>query len=114
VLRARFDLLKAGFYESFVLDPFALVGIGFDDLKRQIVEAEALTSAHLSPDDEEEVAFIHAIDLARAARLAPQPDTRRNYTDEARVALEAFARAYPESMRAAAAGMILKGLGATE
>jgi hypothetical protein len=44
-LRARFDLLKAGFYESFVLDPFEFVGIGFDDLKRQIAEAVALASA---------------------------------------------------------------------
>lgn len=41
-LGARFALLKAGFYESFVIDPFQLVGMSFDDLDRQIAEAEAL------------------------------------------------------------------------
>ena len=43
-LRARFELLKAGFYESFVLDPFQLVGMSFGDLARQIAEAKALAS----------------------------------------------------------------------
>ena len=113
-LRARFDLLKAGFYESFVLDPFELVGIGFGDLKRQIAEAEALASALSSPDDAEEAAFIHAVDLARAARLAREPEAMRAYAGKARTALGAFAQAYPESMRAAAAGVILKGLGGAE
>ena len=32
--RARFALLKAGFYESFVLDPFELVGLSFSELER--------------------------------------------------------------------------------
>ena len=59
-LRARFELLKAGFYESFVLDPFQLVGMSFDDLDRQIAEARALASALPTPDDAEEAAFIHA------------------------------------------------------
>ena len=68
-LRARFELLKAGFYESFVLDPFQLVGMNFDDLARQVAEATALASVLAAPDDAEEAAFIHAIDLARAARL---------------------------------------------
>ena len=71
--RARFALLKAGFYESFVLDPFQLVGVGFDDLEREIADAETLTPIIASPDDAEEVAFIHAVDLARAARLAAFP-----------------------------------------
>jgi hypothetical protein len=113
-LRARFDLLKAGFYESFVLDPFQLVGIGFNDLERQIAEAKALDSVLSSPDDAEETAFIHAVDLARAARLAPQPEAMRAYADKARMALGGFADAYPGSMRAAAAAMILKGLGGAE
>lgn len=113
-LRARFDLLKAGFYESFVLDPFQLVGIGFDDLERQIAEAEALASAPSSPDDAEEAAFIHAVDLARAARLAPQPEAVRSYAGKAWTALAAFSKAYPESMRGATAGVILKGLGGAE
>ena len=109
-LQARFELVKASFYESFVLDPFELVGIKFDDLEHQIAEAAALASALSSRDDAEEAAFIHAVDLARAARLAPEPAAAHAYTDKARAALAAFARSYPESMRAAAAGMILKGL----
>ena len=110
-LRARFDLLKAGFYESFVLDPFQLVGMGFQELEAQIAEAKALAPVLSPPDDAEETAFILAVDLARAARLAPAPQAVRGYAEAARNALGAFTVAYPESMRAAAAGMILKGVG---
>ncbi len=112
--QARFALLKAGFYESFVLDPFQLVGISLEDLVRDIGEAETLAAALSSPDDAEETAFIHAIDLARAARLAEEPQARRAYAGKARAALKAFAAAYPDSMRAAATGLVLKGLGETE
>jgi hypothetical protein len=114
VPRARFALLKAGFYESFVLDPFELLGIGFNDLERQIAEAEALAPALSSADDTEEASFIRAIDLARAARLAPSPETIRAYAGKAQKALAAFAEAYPESMRAAAARMILKSVSAVQ
>ena len=110
-LRARFELLKAGFYESFVLDPFQLVGMSFDDLDRQIAEAKALASALPTPDDAEEAAVIHAVDLARAARLVREPEAARSYTGLARTALGAFAEAYPQSMRAASAAVILKSLG---
>ena len=112
-LRARFELLKAGFYESFVLDPFQLVGMSFDDLARQGAEATALASV-LPPDDAEEAAFIHAIDLARAARLAGEPEAARTYAKKARIALAAFAEAYPQSMRAASASVILNGLAGGE
>jgi hypothetical protein len=110
-LKARFELLKASFYESFVLDPFKLVGLQFNDVERQITEAAALAAALSSRDDSEEAAFIHAVDLARAARLAPKAAAGRAYADEARAALESFAKSYPDSMRAAAATMILKGFG---
>ena len=112
--RARFALLKAAFYENFVFDPFKLVGLSADDLDRQIAEAQALVAAPLSPDDAEEAAFIHAIDLARAAGLARDSEEGRAYTVEARKALAAFAGTYPESMRAASAAVILKGLGGAE
>ena len=112
--RARFVLLKAHFYESFVLDPFELLGIGFDDLERQIAEAEALGTTLSSADDAEEASFIHAIDLARAARLARSPEVIRAYTDKAQKALAAFAEAYPESMRAAATRMVLKSIDAVQ
>ena len=112
--RARFVLLKARFYESFVLDPFELLGIGFADLERQIAEAEALATALSNADDAEEASFIRAVDLARAARLAPSPDVIRAYSGKAQKALAAFAEAHPESMRAAAARMILKSVGAVQ
>jgi hypothetical protein len=110
-LHARFELLKAGFYESFVLDPFQLVGMSFDDLDGQIADAKALASALPTPDDAEEAAFIHAVDLARAARLMREPEAARSYTGLARTALGAFAETYPQSMRAASAAVILKSLG---
>ena len=110
--RARFALLKAGFYESFVLDPFELVGLSFSGLERQIAEAEALPCS-LELRRREEAAFIHAVDLARAARLAREAQVVSEYAGKARKALAAFAEAYPDSMRAAAAGMILKSIGGT-
>ena len=111
---ARFALLKAGFYESFVLDPFELVGMSFGELEREIAEAEALAPALLNSDDAEEAAFIHAVDLARAARLAREAQVMSEYAGKARKALAAFAEAYPDSMRAAAAGIILKSIGGTQ
>jgi hypothetical protein len=113
-LRVRFELLKAGFYESFVLDPFQLVGISEDDLDRQIAEAEALAAIAANADDAEEAAFIHAIDLARAARLSPKPDAARAYAVQARGALAAFSKSYPDSMRAASTDLVLKTLGGGE
>jgi hypothetical protein len=113
-MRARFELLKAGFYESFVLDPFAPVGMSVDDLDRQIGEAEALAAGAANADDAEEAAFIYAIDLARAARLSTKPDAARAYADKARAALAAFTKSYPESLRAASAALILKNLGEGE
>src|SRR5215471_3681855 len=112
-LHARFELLKAGFYESFVLDPFQLVGIVLDDLDHQIAEAKALALAIASGNDAEEAAFIHAIDLARASQLAP-PEERRAFTSKALTALAAFSEAYPQSIRAATAGVIIKRLGGAE
>jgi hypothetical protein len=97
-----------------VLDPFQLVGLSTDDLDRQIFEAQGLAAAPLSAEDAEEAAFIHAIDLARAARLAHEPDAARAYATKAHRALAEFAQAYSQSMRAASARVILKGLGGAE
>lgn len=112
--RARFLLLKAHFYESFVLNPFEPIGIGFNELEGQIAESEALAGILSSAEAAEEASFIQAVDLARAARLAPAPEIGSAYAGKARKALTAFADAYPESMRAAAARMILKRFSETE
>jgi len=98
--------------QSFVLDPFELLGVGFNDLERQIAEAGALATALSSADDAEEASFIHAIDLAPAARLAPE--IIRAYAAKAQEAFAAFAEAYPEIMRAAAARIIPKSVGAVQ
>ena len=97
-----------------MLDPFQLVGMTFDDLERQIAEAKALATALPPGDEAEEAGFIHAIDLARAARLARDAEAVRRYGGQARTALAAFAQAYPQSMRAASAAVILKSLGGAE
>ena len=102
-LRARFELLKAAFYESFVVDPFKLIGIGFDDLERQIAEARALASALPRPERAEEAAFIHAVDLARAARLAPKQAARTDYRRRADATLKSFAEHYAGDLKAATA-----------
>jgi hypothetical protein len=81
---------------------------------RQIAEAKSLATVLSIPDDAEESAFIHAIDLARAARPARDPDAARAYAGKARAALGAFAETYPESMRAASAEAILKSLRGAE
>jgi hypothetical protein len=102
-LRARFELLKAAFYESFDINPLALVGVGFDELERQIAESKALASALSSPEDAGEAAFIQAVDLARAARLAPSEAVRAQYRRRADAALKNFAEHYPGSLKAATA-----------
>jgi hypothetical protein len=46
--------------------------------------------------------------------LARDANAVRRYSGQARTALAAFAEAYPQSMRAASAAVILKSLGAAE
>jgi hypothetical protein len=62
------------------------------------------------PDQREEAAFIHAIDLAREVKLAANAEIRSTIEAKARAALKTFAEAYPDSMRAASASVILQGL----
>ena len=78
-----------------------------------VAEAKALALAIASGDDAEEAAFIHAIDLARASQLSPLEE-RRAFTEKALTALGAFSEAYPQSIRAATAGVIIKRLGGAE
>ena len=111
--RARFALLKAGFYESFVFDPFKLVGLSADDLDRQIAEAQALAAAPLSPDDAEEAAFIYAIDLARAARLPRDPRRPALCRQSAQGAC-GICRGISRKHARGSAAVILKGLGGAE
>jgi hypothetical protein len=108
--RARFALLKAGFYESFAFDPFKPLQVDVSALKQESAEAEALVPLLDDPDEKEEAAFIHAVDLAREVRLSADAESLTALEDDARAALKSFAEVYPDSMRAASANVILRGL----
>jgi hypothetical protein len=114
VPRARFALVKAGFYESFAFDPFKPLHADISAIRKESSEAEALTRLLDDPDEREEAAFIHAVDLAREVRLAGKTEISSTVEAktlvEARAALKAFAETYPDSMRAASASVILQGL----
>ena len=112
--RARFALLKANFYESFAFDPFKPLRADISALQEESSEAEALVRLLEDPDQREEAAFIHAIDLAREARLAANDEISSKIAPKARAALKSFAETYPDSMRAASASVILQGLERTQ
>jgi hypothetical protein len=111
--RARFALLRASFYESFAFDPFKPLQADIRPLQQESAEAGALVPLLDDPDEKEEAAFIHAIDLAREVKLtaiAEIPST----VEKARAALRTFAQTYPDSMRAASASVVLQGLERTQ
>jgi len=110
VPRARFALLKASFYESFAFDPFKPLRADISALEQESSEAEALSRLLEDPDEKEEAAFIQAIDLAREVRLAANAEISSKVVPRARAALKSFAEAYPDSMRAASATVLLQGL----
>jgi hypothetical protein len=107
---ARFALLKASFYESFAFDPFKPVRADISALQKESSEAEALVRLLEDPDQREEAAFIHAIDLAREVKLTGNAEIPSTIDAKARAALKTFAETYPDSMRAASASVILQGL----
>src|SRR5215475_3770494 len=108
--RARFALLKASFYESFAFDPFEPLHANISVLQQESSEAETLVRLLEDPDEREEAAFIHAIDLAREVKLTANAEIRPAVEAKARVALKIFAETYPDSMRAASTNVILQGL----
>jgi hypothetical protein len=114
VPRARFALVKASFYESFTFDPFKPLRADISAIREESSEAEALARLLQDPDEREEAAFIHAVDLAREVRLAGKSEIPSSVEPmalvKARAALKAFAETYPDSMRAASANVILQGL----
>jgi len=114
VPRARFALLKASFYESFAFDPFKPLHADISALEQESSEAEGLVRLLGDPDEREEAAFIHAIDLAREVKLATNAEIASTIGARASAALKAFAEAYPDSMRAASAKVILQGLERTQ
>jgi hypothetical protein len=112
--RARFALMRASFYESFAFDPFEPLHADISALQQESSEAEALVRLLEDPDEREEAAFIHAIDLAREVKLTANAEMRPAIEAKARAALKIFAETYPDSMRAASANVILQGLERTQ
>jgi hypothetical protein len=108
--RARFALLKASFYESFAFDPFKPLRADISAIQQESSEAEVLVRLLEDPDEREEAAFIHAIDLAREVTLAAKAEIPSTIEPKARAALKTFAETYPDSMRAASAKVILQRL----
>ncbi len=104
---ALFELVRGRFYDSFIHNPLEPVGLDWPRLRTAIVDAESLNRRALADDQREEAAFILAIDYLRAARMAPDSVTAAAFADLARWALAKFPRTFPDSMRAAAAEMLL-------
>jgi hypothetical protein len=68
---ARLHLLRAAFYESFRDDPRRPIGVGPEDIERQIESARSFLDAHPSHPNAEEAAFILAVEGHRAFLQAP-------------------------------------------
>ena len=75
-------------------------------LLAQIELAEAILSACEACPERTEVAFIRAVEYARAARMAPRTTLGRYYRERALAALAAYRKSYPGDLRAAAAAAL--------
>ncbi len=111
---ALYELVRGRFYDSFIHNPLEPAGLDWPRLESSIADAERLNRLGLAPERREEAAFILAIDYLRAARMAPEPAAARVFAGRARKALAEFPRAFPGSMRAAAAEMLLGAVPAAD
>ncbi len=75
---ARFHLLAAHFYDSFVSDPLQPLDPDWPQLNERIVEAEAFLAAYPDHPGRIEAEFILALEHASAARLAPEAARARH------------------------------------
>lgn len=111
---ALFHILQGRFYDSFISDPLQPVTVPWSALVAEIEHAKTLLAHHLTSPDREEVLFILAVDYARASQQAPDAALRHTYATQARAALQTFQTTYPNSLRTAAAHMLLERLPTTE
>ena len=107
---AMFRVLYGRFYDSFIYDPMRPLQLDWRGVLDQIELAQNFVSRYPDHGDREEVQFILAVEYARAARAAPDTDARKVFFERARVALRTFADDFPESLRAAAARVLLENL----
>ena len=107
---ALFRLLRGRFYDSFLYNPLQPADLDWPRLERQIGDAERFLSLSPGPSEREEAEFILAVEYVRAARMAPDDKIAKSFGDRARAALDAFARAYPDSMRTQAALVLVNAI----
>lgn len=111
---ALFRVLQGRFYDSFVYDPFQLVGLDWRGIVAQTEDAQDFLALYPDYLNKEEAFFILAVDYARAAREAPDGELARAYRGRARATLKEFHETYPDSLRAAAARALLQSLPAAD
>lgn len=107
---AMFRVLYGRFYDSFMYDPMQPLHLDWGGLLNQIEIGESLISRYPGHADREEARFILAVEYARAAHTAPDADAKKVFVERAHTALRTFVDAYPESLRAAAARVLLESL----
>jgi len=90
------------------------VAVPWSALVAEIEHAKALLAHYPTYHNREEVLFILAVDYVRAARQAPDAALQQAYVTQARATLQAFHTTYPDSLRTAAAHMLLERLPAAE
>jgi hypothetical protein len=114
--RARFTLITTRFREEVARDPFSVDPVEWPRLASRAGESQDFLARHPEFGDaaeREEIEFVAAITAYRAYLAAPDDDGRAEFTGRARVLLEHFTRAYPDSLRAGATEFLLERLAQT-
>jgi hypothetical protein len=108
--RTRFILITARFREEVARDPFSVDPAEWPRLAARAEESRDFLDRHPEFGDaaeREEIEFVAAISAYRAFLAAPDEDGRAKFSGRARVSLEHFTRAYPDSLRAGATEFLL-------
>lgn len=111
--RARFILITVRFREEVARDPFSVDLVKWPRLASRAEESRDFLVRHPEFGDaaeREEIEFVAAIASYRAFLAAPDEDGRAEFMRRARVLLEHFTRAFPDSLRAGATEFLLERL----
>jgi hypothetical protein len=87
---ARFRLPAGRFYDSFALDPLQPLDPDWQRLSADLAAAQGFLAAYPDHPGRIETEFILAIEHARAARLAPVEEARKEHARAAEALLHAF------------------------
>jgi len=107
---ASFRLLQGHFYDSFTSDPLQAASQSQAQLAEQIRLGEDLLKKYPQHAEREEASFILVVLYVQAALAAERASDRASFAQKARAMAGEFAKAYPESLRAAALPHLLEGL----